>query len=91
MGMGGVFKEVLAPERLIATQLFDTDWTQGETLVTHLFTEQRGGTLLRMTVVYASRAARDGALESGMTTGMQMSYGRLDAALEAWASNSEPT
>ena len=40
-------------------------------------------TTMTMTVAYSSMAARDGALGSGMTTGMEMSYARLDALLTA--------
>ena len=33
MGMGGRFTEVVRPSRLAATQVFDQDWTSGETIV----------------------------------------------------------
>ena len=81
MGMGGVFREVIAPERLVAYEQFDTDWTGGGTLVTQLFTESGRVTLLTMTVLYSSATAREGALKTGMTTGMEMSYSQLDSAL----------
>src|SRR5882724_9264128 len=42
MGMGGVYREIVIPERIVNTQLFDVDWTGGETLGTLLFTEQGG-------------------------------------------------
>jgi len=32
MGMGGVYREIVIPERIVNTQLFDQDWTGGETL-----------------------------------------------------------
>jgi uncharacterized protein YndB with AHSA1/START domain len=81
MGMGGVFREVVVPERLVASERFDTDWTGGETLVTQRFTESGGATTLTMTVSYSSTTAREGALKTGMTTGMEMSYSQLDSAL----------
>src|SRR5438105_3180989 len=34
MGLSGVFREIVAPERLVHTELFDQDWTGGETLLT---------------------------------------------------------
>ena len=46
-------------------------------------TEAAGVTTMSMTVAYASMAARDGALQSGMTSGMEMSYARLDQLLAA--------
>jgi uncharacterized protein YndB with AHSA1/START domain len=42
MGMGGVFREVVGPEKLAATERFDDAWYAGEALDTTLF-EARGG------------------------------------------------
>ena len=81
MGMGGVYREIAPPERLVHTELFDEDWTGGETLVTTLFTEQGGRTAVTMTVLYSSREARDAALRTGMTDGVAASYDRLDEVL----------
>ena len=83
MGMGGTFVEVTPPSRLVHVEVFDQDWTGGETTVTTDLTEADGVTTMSMTVAYSSMAARDGALGSGMTTGMEMSYARLDALLTA--------
>ena len=82
MGMGGVFKEVVRPERLVNTQLFDQDWTGGETIGTMTFTEKNGRTKMHQVILYSSKEARDGALQTGMTEGMQAGYERLDALLE---------
>lgn len=83
MGWGGVFREVAAPERLVHTEAFDEDWTGGEALVTIVFTEEAGETTMAMTIAYSSEAARDGALASGMASGMEESYARLDGLLPA--------
>lgn len=83
MGMGGVFREITPPERIVANELFDEDWTGGETTVTLVFTAQGEGTLLTTTVLYASAEARAGALATGMTEGMEASYQNLDALLAA--------
>jgi uncharacterized protein YndB with AHSA1/START domain len=83
MGMGGTFVEVTPPSRIVHVEVFDEDWTGGETRVTTELTEAAGVTTMSMTVAYASMAARDGALQSGMTSGMEMSYQRLDALLAA--------
>ena len=45
------------------------------------FYQQAGGTLVKITVVYPSKEARDGALASGMEHGMSAGYDRLDAML----------
>lgn len=81
MGMGGVFTEVAAPERLGAREKFDDDWTGGETEVTQVFIEKAAKTTLTLTVLYASKQARDGAAATGMTTGMEAGYNRLDEVL----------
>src|SRR6478736_5291235 len=40
MGMGGKFLEINAPERLVATELFDEAWYPGEAIDTQVLTEQ---------------------------------------------------
>ena len=77
MGMGGVFREIVRPERIVTTELFDEDWTGGETLITTTLLEHRGKTTLTVTVRYSSREARDGALKTGMEQGVAASYDRL--------------
>lgn len=81
MGMGGVIREFAPPERLVCTEMFDVDWTGGETLGTLVFTASDGQTTLTQTVLYSSREARDGALKTGMEQGMAFSYDRLEATL----------
>lgn len=81
MGMGGVHREIVAPERLVATQLFDEDWTGGEALSTMVLSEREGRTTLTITMRYASREARDAVLKTPMEQGMAMSYDRLAALL----------
>ncbi len=77
MGMGGVYREIMPPERIVTTEAFDEDWTGGETLNTLVLTEQGGRTTLTNTVLYSSREARDGALKTGMEQGVAASYDRL--------------
>jgi uncharacterized protein YndB with AHSA1/START domain len=77
MGTRGVFREIAPPERFVATEQFDKPWYPGEALVTYLLVEQGGKTTLTLTVLYASREARDGVLKSGMERGVAMSYDRL--------------
>ncbi|MDQ8756633.1 SRPBCC family protein [Sphingosinicella sp. LHD-64] len=81
MGMGGTFREVDPPARLVSSELFDEDWTGGETINTTTFEEAAGRTTLTTTVLYASAQARDGALGSNMEAGIAASYARLDALL----------
>ncbi len=81
MGMSGVFTDVVKPERIGSKEKFDDDWTGGETVNTQVFTEKSGKTHMTLTVLYASREARDGAAKSGMTDGMEAGYARLDDVL----------
>ena len=81
MGMGGVFREITPPERIVHTELFDQDWTGGETLVTTIFDERDGRTTVTSTVRYSSKEARDGALKTGMIEGWSQGLDRLDALL----------
>ena len=77
MGMGGVFREIARPERLVATEKFDEAWYPGEALTTTTLVEQDGKTTLTQTMLYQSREIRDGVLESGMESGVAASYDRL--------------
>jgi len=77
MGMGGAYKEVVAPERLVTTEKFDEAWYPGESLNTLVLVEQGGRTTLTQTMRYESREARDAVLKSGMEKGVTASYDRL--------------
>ena len=82
MGLGGVYRTVDPPERLVSTEIFDEDWTGGETLVTTVFTEQLGTTTMTMNILYATTEARDGAMCSGMEQGVAYGMDRLAELLE---------
>ena len=81
MGMGGEYREVAAPVRYAATELFDEPWYPGEALVTTELEADGDRTILTTTVLYASEEARDGVLASGAATGVDLSYDRLDGVL----------
>ena len=82
MGLSGVFREIEPPVRIVHTELFDEDWTGGETRVTTLFDERDGRTIVTTTVLYASTEARDSALQTGMKEGLADCYGKLDRFLD---------
>ncbi len=93
MGMGGVYREVVAPERLVATERFDEAWYPGEGLVTIVLTEQGGKTTLNQTMRYESREARDAVLASPMDQGMAEGFKRLEellASLQKQGGGSQP-
>jgi uncharacterized protein YndB with AHSA1/START domain len=81
MGMGGVYKEIERPERLVCTERFDDPWYEGEAVATTTFVEEGGKTTMTTVMRYASREARDGVLKSPMADGVAESYDRLAALL----------
>lgn len=81
MGMGGVHLEIVRPERIVATQLFDQDWTGGEAIGTIELVEVAGKTTLTNTIRYSSKEARDAVLKTPMEQGMAMGYDRLEEVL----------
>lgn len=85
MGMGGIYREVVAPERIVVTELFDEAWYPGEAVGTIVLVERDGKTTLTQTIVYNSRETRDAVLKSPMQYGMAMSYDRLEKVLPALA------
>ena len=81
MGMGGIYREVARPDRLVATEKFDEPWYEGEALDTTTFVERDGKTTATTTVLYASKAVRDAVLKSPMERGVGESYDKLDQVL----------
>jgi uncharacterized protein YndB with AHSA1/START domain len=83
MGVRGVYREVVRPERLVHTEKFDEAWYPGESLITTLLAEQGGKTTLTVTMRYESREARDAVLKSPMEGGVAQSYDKLAELLAA--------
>lgn len=84
MGMGGVFREVEPPSRLVNTEAFEGEAFEvmgGGTVNTTVFEERDGRTRVTVTVLYNSREAREAALGTGMEVGAGESYDRLAALL----------
>jgi uncharacterized protein YndB with AHSA1/START domain len=85
MGMGGVYREIVRPERIVATELFDYPWYSGEALDTMVMVEQESKTTVTTTMLYESEEVRDAVLESGMDRGVAESYDKLDEYLASIA------
>ena len=81
MGMGGVFREISPPDRIVHTEAFDQSWYPGEAVVTTALVEQQGKTTLTATILYESQAARDVVVKSPMEQGVAASYDRLEGML----------
>jgi uncharacterized protein YndB with AHSA1/START domain len=83
MAMGGMFREIVVPERIVATEQFDEPWYPGEAVNTTVLVQQGAKTLLTQTTMMQSKAARDAVVKSGMARGVVASYNRLEEILEA--------
>jgi uncharacterized protein YndB with AHSA1/START domain len=79
MEMNGVYREIAPPERLVATESWGGDWP--ETVNTLVLSEEGGRTTVTQTTLFPSKEARDAALETGIKTGMTLSFNRLAAYL----------
>ena len=79
-GVQGQFQEISAPDRIVHTE--SMDGAPGEATCTTTFQRSGAQTLFTLTMRFDSQEARDGALESGMTEGMSMSYDRIDALVK---------
>lgn len=81
MGMRGVYREIVAPERIVSTEVFDDPWYPGEAVGTLVLVEKDGKTTMTNTILYESKEARDGVLKSPMEEGVAYSYNQLDEVL----------
>jgi uncharacterized protein YndB with AHSA1/START domain len=82
MGMRGVCREFIRPERIVATEQFDKPWYPGEAVGTIEVTDQNGRTVLTQTIRYDSPAAREIARETQMEHAIALGYDRLEALLQ---------
>jgi uncharacterized protein YndB with AHSA1/START domain len=78
MGLSGVFREIVEPARFVCTEKFDDPWYPGEAVDAYTFDEAAGITTLTLVMRFETKEGRDMALKSGMDTGMEMGYARLD-------------
>ncbi|PYX29871.1 MAG: ATPase [Acidobacteria bacterium] len=86
MGMGGEFREIVPPERIVSTEKFDESWYPGEAVGTLVLAEQDGKTTVTQTVLYQSREAREAVLKSPMESGVAAGYNRLAELLASTTS-----
>jgi uncharacterized protein YndB with AHSA1/START domain len=90
-GFFGEFKEVDAPAKMTQEEYFDPGVGAGDvtgdmpvnnpSINRSTFTEENGVTTVVVLIDYGSKAARDAALSTGMTDGMEISYASLDTLL----------
>ncbi len=82
-GSSGVHREIVPFERIVTTERMEG--FEGEAVNTLVFEETGGRTTAIMTMLFESKAARDGALATGMSDGMAMGYDRMDDILSELA------
>ena len=85
-GFTGTFREVQPPSRLVHTEAFDPgsvggEYPGSEAVVTVTFTEHGDLTTVTSLIDFGSKEARDAAIATGMTDGMEQSYQLLDELL----------
>ena len=81
MGMGGEYREIAAPTRIVCTEKFDDEWYPGGAISTLELREQPGGTLMVNTLRYESAEALQAVLASPMEEGVTISYDKLETLL----------
>lgn len=81
MGMGGEYREIVAPTRLVCTEQFDDEWYPGGAVATLELSAQPGGTWMVNTLRYASPEALQAVLASPMEEGVTLSYDLLEKLL----------
>ncbi len=77
MGMTGTFAEIAAPGKIVHREIFDDDWTGGETFIATTFRGEHDGTAYDSLIRYQSAEGRAAAIASGMEEGMHPGYDRL--------------
>jgi uncharacterized protein YndB with AHSA1/START domain len=82
-GVQGKFREIVAPKRIVNVETMDG--VPGKAECTAAFENRGSGTAFSITIQFDSKEHRDGALQSGMTDGMSMSYDRLDEVVATHA------
>ena len=90
-GFAGTFREVQPASRLVHTEGYDPgtfggEYPGNEAIVTVTFSEEGGVTTVTTLIDFGSKEARDAAMSTGMTDGMEQSYQLLDQLLNSHAS-----
>jgi uncharacterized protein YndB with AHSA1/START domain len=85
-GFTGTFREVQPAARLVHTEAYDPGtvgdgYPGNEAIVVITFGEEGGVTTVTTLIDFGSKEARDAAVATGMTDGMEQSYALLDRLL----------
>ena len=85
-GFSGTFREVEPASKIVHTEAYDAGtvgdaYPGPEAIVTVTFLEDGGITTVTTLIDFGSKEARDAAVSTGMTDGMEQSYQMLDRLL----------
>jgi uncharacterized protein YndB with AHSA1/START domain len=85
-GFSGTFREVQPSSRIVHTEAYEPGTVGGgypgqDAIVTVTFSEEGGVTTVSTLIDFGSKEARDAAVKTGMTDGMERSYQLLDRLL----------
>jgi len=83
MGMRGVYREIVPPERIQYTESFDEWVEQGSALITTTLAERDDRTTLTCVSLAPSREVRDAVIRTGMEHGAAETYDRLADTLHS--------
>jgi uncharacterized protein YndB with AHSA1/START domain len=75
-GFNGMYREIETQRRIVTIER--PDGSDAEAVNTLAFTEAGGKTTLSLSMMFASKTARDAAVATGMTDGMEQCYQRID-------------
>lgn len=81
VGFHGEYREIAGPHRLVSTEMYEgvpDPEPEDYALNTMTLDEHDGVTTMTLLVRFASQEGRDAVLATGMESGMQVSYDRLD-------------
>jgi uncharacterized protein YndB with AHSA1/START domain len=81
VGFHGEYREIYGPNRLVWTEMYEgvpDPGPENYPLCTATLDEVDGVTTMTLHVHHTSKEERDAVLESGMESGMQVSYDRLE-------------
>lgn len=86
-GFQGTFRELQPPAKIVHSEAHDpgtfvVEYPGTEAMITLTFTEENGVTTVTTLIDYGSKDARDAAMSTGMTDGMEASYQLLDRLLD---------
>jgi uncharacterized protein YndB with AHSA1/START domain len=87
VGFHGEYREIDAPHRLVSTEVYEgaPNPEESGSVNTMTLDEVDGVTTMTTLVQYPSQEIRDAVLESGMESGMQVSYNRMEDLVRSMA------